>query len=68
VALPVREVQRIIEDAVTAAFPQHGFLGEESVPPGAEASAAGLALFTTLCCSHSTVQLMTASKVHVSSM
>ena len=36
------EVQRIIEDAVIAAFPTHGFLGEESVPPGMEASAAAL--------------------------
>ena len=36
------EVQRIIESAVTEAFPDHGFLGEESVPPGMEASSAAL--------------------------
>jgi myo-inositol-1(or 4)-monophosphatase len=37
------EVQRIIEGTVSEAFPTHRFLGEESVPPGAEASAAALA-------------------------
>eukprot|EP00193_Tetraselmis_chui_P010390 CAMPEP_0177770176 /NCGR_PEP_ID=MMETSP0491_2-20121128/10768_1 /TAXON_ID=63592 /ORGANISM="Tetraselmis chuii, Strain PLY429" /LENGTH=298 /DNA_ID=CAMNT_0019287339 /DNA_START=358 /DNA_END=1254 /DNA_ORIENTATION=+ len=36
------EVQAIIEDAVSSAFPEHGFLGEESVPPGPEASTAAL--------------------------
>lgn len=37
------EVQRVIEDAVAAAFPDHGFLGEESVPPGMDASSQALA-------------------------
>jgi myo-inositol-1(or 4)-monophosphatase len=37
------EVQRIIEGSVSEAFPTHRFLGEESVPPGAEASDAALA-------------------------
>mmetsp|Transcript_46111 Transcript_46111/g.117778 ORF Transcript_46111/g.117778 Transcript_46111/m.117778 type:complete len:295 (+) Transcript_46111:221-1105(+) len=36
------EVQSIIEGAVMAAFPDHGFLGEESVPPGPAASTAAL--------------------------
>jgi len=33
------DVERLIERHVRAAFPSHGFLGEESVPAGAKASA-----------------------------
>lgn len=36
------EVQRVIQSTVSTAFPSHGFLGEESVPPGMEASSAAL--------------------------
>ena len=36
------EVQEIISSAVRLAFPDHGFLGEESVPPGMEASSRAL--------------------------
>lgn len=36
-------VQELIEARVRASFPSHGFLGEESVPAGAKASAAALA-------------------------
>ena len=34
--------QELITAAVAGAFPEHAFLGEESVPPGAEASAAAI--------------------------
>jgi myo-inositol-1(or 4)-monophosphatase len=37
------EVQRIIESAVSNAFPTHGFLGEESVPGGWEAGSEAIA-------------------------
>ena len=37
------EVQVMISDAVRAAFPDHGFIGEESIAPGAAASSAALA-------------------------
>ena len=33
------EVEQLIEERVRAAFPSHDFLGEESVPAGAKASA-----------------------------
>ena len=36
------QCQRIIESLVRERFPDHLFLGEESVPPGAEESAAAL--------------------------
>ena len=36
------QCQRIIETLVLKHFPQHKFLGEESVPPGAVESAAAL--------------------------
>jgi len=36
------EVQLVIENRVRETFPTHGFLGEESVPAGAEASAEAL--------------------------
>ena len=36
------EVQRVIQSTVVSSFPSHGFLGEESVPPGMEASSAAL--------------------------
>ncbi|KAK3268650.1 hypothetical protein CYMTET_22858 [Cymbomonas tetramitiformis] len=36
------EVQQLIEAQVRTFFPEHGFLGEESVPPGALASAAAI--------------------------
>lgn len=35
--------QRVIEASISEAFPEHDFLGEESVAPGAEAAAAALA-------------------------
>jgi myo-inositol-1(or 4)-monophosphatase len=34
--------EKIIRETVLEAFPDHGFLGEEDVPPGKEASAAAL--------------------------
>lgn len=37
------EVEKIIQAAVTEAFPAHGFLGEESVASGAKASSAAIA-------------------------
>ena len=39
------EVQQLIEDRVRSAFPDHAFLGEESVEPGACASAEALEAF-----------------------
>ncbi|RYG45147.1 hypothetical protein EON67_10950 [archaeon] len=37
-----KQCQLVIERAVVDAFPEHAFLGEENVPPGAEASAAAI--------------------------
>lgn len=34
--------EKTIKETVVATFPSHGFLGEEDVPPGKEASAAAL--------------------------
>lgn len=42
-----KQCQLVIERAVVEAFPEHAFLGEENVPPGAEASAAAIAELLT---------------------